>query len=608
MRHSWHSKALAWQALGDHSFNLAHEVDGSATDNAPSPSTSVDGDALEKGKGKAREVELEPEKKKEMEKPKEEQEKPHRKQPFSRMSKPLPKSAMKTPKRGKLGQERKLRESVDSSDEEEEEDRLSKPRSNTSSVIVTRRVSATQPSRPSGPPRSLGSLKKAAFGPGMTPLLMHPDVPELSQVTSESPRDVPPVVDARAILIPRLDPCRHHMRVVYRVDKGLIDRLVDLPVKGVDPKSIPGAPRSQGQSKPTGSVTMPVPPAAIIASSSSAAPHAAQDLPILDLHWMSIASQLWRLVPLNRRAQSIRSEGCMRAFDIRSCTDIRHSPSRSLLPPNPPVYSWIKPLPGEEGSTIVALVMKPTNPPSQTEAALDPATAIALTVPVDAVHSPADDGASTFTSAFALPAPPAMNPTPLETPEDGLSAEYDSGDEQDDVMEIVLSNQYSIPTIVQTSEPRTCSKESQGPSPKHIGAQYSVFAFRLLILGPPTLIPDVRWHLVLGAQYLVRLSVHVLGTRYSVPVLSPQLLLLGPRYSILSAWATIPNPRYSVLNSQYSPPGLQFAILDPRYSVLRSQYFVLQYLILAARVAIPDPRYSVLGTRCSVCHTRYSFI
>ncbi|KAG1726795.1 uncharacterized protein EDB91DRAFT_1086650 [Suillus paluster] len=86
----------------------------------------VDGDALEKGKGKVREVEPEPEKEKEMEKPKEEQEKPCRKRPFSWMSKPLPKSVMKMPKRGKSGQEWKSRELVDSSDEEEEEDGLSK--------------------------------------------------------------------------------------------------------------------------------------------------------------------------------------------------------------------------------------------------------------------------------------------------------------------------------------------------------------------------------------------------------------------------------------------------------------------------------------------------
>ncbi|KAG1740130.1 uncharacterized protein EDB91DRAFT_1082108 [Suillus paluster] len=573
MWHSWHSKALTWQALGDHLFDLAHKVDGSATDNAPGPSTSVDGDALEKGKGKAREVELEPEKEKEMEKPKEEQEKPCRKRPFSQMSKPLPKSAMKTPKRGMSGQEWKSRELVDSSDEEEEEDGLSKPRSDTSSVIVTRRVSTAQPSRPSGPPRSPGSPKKGPFGPGMTPRLMRPDVPESSQVTSESPRDVPPVVDARAILMPRPNnPCRcctqYELPCTTRFDKRKGTALMSCVLCMT--KKVKCISARLGTLAAT---TVPGP------------------------------KQAHRL---GDNAHPPCSRHCIIEFGCPPC-------SPGLPDPGPPLD-----VDREEGSTTVAPVTEPTHPPSQTEAALDPATAIESTVPVDAVHSPADDGASTFTSAFTLPAPPAMNPTPLETPEDGPSTseivecglplnllpEYDSGDEQDAVMEIVLSNQYSIPTIVQTSEPRACSKESQGPSPEHIGAQHSVFAFWLSILGPPTLIPDVR--------------------RSSV--LSPQLSVLGPWYLILGAWAAIPNPWYSVLNSQYSPPRSQFAILDPwysvrrslsstlvfgswysightRYSVLRSRYSILWYLILNARVAIPDPQYSVLGTRCSVCHT-----
>ncbi|KAG1726425.1 uncharacterized protein EDB91DRAFT_1086782 [Suillus paluster] len=625
MQHSWCSKALAWQALGDHLFNLAHEVDGSATDNAPGPSTSVDGDALEKGKEKAREVE--PELEKEMEKPKEEQEKPCRKQPFSWMSKPLPKSVMKTPKRGKSGQEQKLRESVDSSDKEEEEDGLSKPHSDTSSVIVTWRVSATQPSRPSGPPRSLGSPKKAPFGPvTQTPPLMRPDVPESSQATSKSPRDVPLVVDAGAILIPRPNnPCRcctqYELPCTTRFDKrkgtALMSTLaattrgrstewtrasstgpstsqskVQTQSQSWGPSVVPSEPRgnppkpwSQGQSKPTGSVMMPIPPAAIIASSSSAAPHAAQDFPILDLHWMSIA--------IHETAPG--------------------SQSHIHLAPLPLIDFGIDST-GEEGSTIVAPVTKPTHPPSQTEAVLDPPTAIESTVPVDAVHSPADNGASTFALAFALPAPPAMNPTPLETPKDGPSAgeivehgsplnlllEYDSGDEQDAVMEIVLSNQYSIPTIVQTSEPHACSKESQGPSPEHIGARYSVFAFWLLILGPLTLIPNVHWHLVLGTQYLVRLSVHVIGTRYSILgarfAILPDPQVPGPPSPTLGTW-------YSILSTHHPGRGSPFSILSTQ--VRRSQSFDPRYLILTPQFAIPDPRYfswpySVLGSEVSV--------
>ncbi|KAG1722448.1 uncharacterized protein EDB91DRAFT_1088137 [Suillus paluster] len=677
MQHSWRSKALAWQALGDHLFDLAHEVNGGDTDNAPSPSMSVDGDALEKGKGKVREVE--PEKEKEREKPKDEQEKLHRKWPFSRMSKPVPKSAMKMPKRGKSGQEQKLRESVDSLDKEEE-DRSSKPRSDTPSVIVTWRVSPAQPSRPSGPPQSPGSPKKAPFSPGMTPPLMRPDIPESSQATSESLRDVPPVVDAGAILIPRLNnPCRccmqYELLCTTRFNKWKGTALMSCvlcttkKVKCIsarlgtlaattqgqstertrasstgpltsqltvwtrsqswgpsvalsEPRGNPPKPWSWGQSKPSGSATMPIPPAAVIASSSSAATHAVQDLPIPDLHWMSMA--------IRKSANRIAAlEAC--ASEQESTIDmlrrlhesLRHSPPATPLSllldqaaPGLQSHVHLAPLPlidfstdstGEEASTIVAPVMEPTILPSQTEAALDPATAIASMVPIKAVHSPADDGVSTFASAFALPGPPAMHPNPLETPKDGPSTteivehgsplnllpEYDSGDEQDAVMQIIV--EYST---ISTAYPPLCKPLS----PAHY-----------LILGDRSAIPNPRYP--------------VLSSWYLTLVLSCQPSVLDPQYSILGAWVTIPNPRYSV--SVLDPWDLiltpRFAIPDPQYlvfgtwysightwyswfAILYPRYLVLQYLILAAQFAIPDPQYSGLGTRYSVCHTRYSFI
>ncbi|KAG1743266.1 uncharacterized protein EDB91DRAFT_1247347 [Suillus paluster] len=216
--------------------------------------------------------------------------------------------------------------------------------------------------------------------------------------------------------------------------------------------------RSQGQSKPTGSAIMLVPPAAVIASLSSAAPHTAMDLPIPDLHSMSMA-----ICESTTRITALEAH-------VLAQWSICHSPSQILLPPHLCLYSSIKPLPGhspmttwdrcpsstlalttgKECSTIVALVMEPTILPSQTEVALDPPTAIASTVPIDAVHSPADDGVSTFASTFALPAPLAIYPTPLETPKDVPSAadivesgsplnlllEYDSSDEQDVVMQM----------------------------------------------------------------------------------------------------------------------------------------------------------------------------
>ncbi|KAG1748876.1 uncharacterized protein EDB91DRAFT_1079010 [Suillus paluster] len=655
MQHSWRSKALAWQALGDHSFDLTHEVDGGDTDNAPSPLMSVDGDALEKGKGKAREVE--PEKEKEREKPKDEQEKPHRKRPFSQMLKPVPKSAMKRLKRGKSGQERKSRESVDSSDEEEEEDGSLKPRSDTPSVIVTRWVSPAQPSRPSGPPRSPGSPKKAPFGPGMvpksniqqTPPLMRPDIPESSQATSESPRDVPPVVDASAILIPG----PHELPCTTRFDKRKGMALMScvlcttkkvkcisarlstlasttrgrstecLRASSTGPSTSqstgnPPKPRSRGRSKPLGLATMPIPPAAVIASSSSAAPHAAQDLPIPDLHWMLIAIR--------------KSTNHIAALEAPTSVIPPPAATLSLLldqaSPGSQSHVHLAPLllinfstnsTGKEASTIIAPVMEPTIPPSQTEAALDPAPAIASTVPVDAVHSPADDGASTFASAFALPGPLEMHPSPLEIPEDGPSTaeivehgsplnllpEYDSGDEQDAAMQIVLNNQYRIPNIMQTSEPRACNKESQGPSPEHLGAQYSVFAFQFLILGSPS--PE---HLgarnsvfafqlsILGSptsipQYLVWFLVLDTGSRYSVP---GSALGTCTRYLTLGDQFAIPNPRYPVLSSRYLILAAQFDIPDPQHSVVSPQSLIL------------GTRYSVPGSPSPALGTQYSFL
>ncbi|KAG1743967.1 uncharacterized protein EDB91DRAFT_1246851 [Suillus paluster] len=365
---------------------------------------------------------------------------------------------------------------------------------------------------------------------------MRPDIPESSQVTSESPRDVPPVVDAGAILIPGLNnPCRccmqyelpcttrfnkqkgtalmscvlcmtkkvkcisAHLRTLAATTRGWSTEWTRASLTGPltsqskvqtrsqsrgpsvapsEPWGNPPKPWSQGRSKPTGSVTMPIPPAAVIASSSSAAPHAAQDFLILDLHWMLIAirestnhiaaleacasEQESTIDMLQRLHESLRREIMQRHPSFPLPESPPTEPSSLLMDqatPGSQSHVHLAPLPlidfstnstGEEASTIVAPVMEPTIPPSQTEAALDPAPAIASTVPIDPVHSPANDGASTFASAFALLAPPAMNPTPLETPEDGPSTgeivergsplnllpEYDSGDEQDAVMEM----------------------------------------------------------------------------------------------------------------------------------------------------------------------------
>ncbi|KAG1743265.1 uncharacterized protein EDB91DRAFT_1247346 [Suillus paluster] len=147
MWHSWRSKAITWQALGDPLFDLAHEVDGGASNNAPSPSTSMDGDALEKGKGKAREVDPEPAR-----------EKPREQEVEGSMDvKATPEVGNKDSEEGDI---------------------------EAGTEIEGVQVSPAQLPRPSRPPRSHGLLKKAPFGPGMTPPLMCPDVLKLSEVTS----------------------------------------------------------------------------------------------------------------------------------------------------------------------------------------------------------------------------------------------------------------------------------------------------------------------------------------------------------------------------------------------------------------------------------------
>ncbi|KAG1734044.1 uncharacterized protein EDB91DRAFT_1084190 [Suillus paluster] len=487
MQHSWRSKALTWQALGDHSFDLTHEVDGGDTDNAPGPSTSMDGDALEKGKGKAREVE--PEKEKEREKLKDEQEKPHRKWPFSQMSKPVLKSAMKTPKRGKSGQERKSRELVDSLDKEEEEDGSSKPRSDTPSALWASPIPGLSEEGPLWPWNKLDCLPRVPKSNiQQTPPLMRPDIPESSQATSESPRDVAPVVDAGAILIPGPNnPCRcctqyellcttslHHSRTVYRVLEGLLDRPIDLPVNSADLKPILGAVGSSDH-------------CIIEFGCSPCSPGPPDPRPPLDVDRESAnriaaleacaSEQESTINTLRRLHESLRRQ-IMQQHPSFPLLDSPPTATSSLLldqaAPGSQSHVHLAPLAlinfsinstGEEASTIVAPVMEPTIPPSQTEAALDTAPAIASTVPVNAVHSPADDGASTFALAFALLGPPEMypspletpadsllemHPSPLETPEDGpgaaeivecgsplnLLSEYDSGDEQDATMQM----------------------------------------------------------------------------------------------------------------------------------------------------------------------------
>ncbi|KAG1795855.1 uncharacterized protein BJ212DRAFT_1489596 [Suillus subaureus] len=193
---------LAWEALGDHTFDLSVAAPPSTglilvdlpsppihTGNVTGPSTSTTAKFRDKGKGKAVDADLEPEAEGSRK----------RKSPMilGLSSQPL-KSVMKTRKHAKSSCWVTSKPLVDS---EDEEDVGIQPLLGGVPEVILPWLSNS--------PRSPQVLTKKPFGPTTVIASSHPAVIEPSQPTPESPVEAPPVIDGGDILIPRPNnPCQ----------------------------------------------------------------------------------------------------------------------------------------------------------------------------------------------------------------------------------------------------------------------------------------------------------------------------------------------------------------------------------------------------------------
>ncbi|KAG2128375.1 uncharacterized protein EDB93DRAFT_1256673 [Suillus bovinus] len=233
---NWHSKVLAWEELGDHTFDLpvvsGPSVGPIPVDLPPSPviarpSTNPASESWEKGKGKAvvpdPEPELEGSRK--------------RKSPMilALPSQP-PKSAMKTRKRAKTTGLAKFKVFVEL---EDEEDLVTQPISCGVPEVVLPRLSPDV-ARTSGSPRSPWSPKKKPFGPATAIAGKRPEVIEPPQATPEPPVEVPPVIDAGDILIPGPRTGAPCMSCIYCTTKKIkcISMSMGTPLKHVRGQSV----------------------------------------------------------------------------------------------------------------------------------------------------------------------------------------------------------------------------------------------------------------------------------------------------------------------------------------------------------------------------------
>ncbi|KAG2139099.1 uncharacterized protein EDB93DRAFT_1298964 [Suillus bovinus] len=307
LMHPWHSKVLAWEELGDHTFDLlvvsGPSVGPIPVDLPPSPvitgpSTNPASESQEKGKGKAVVPDPEPEVEGSRK----------RKSPMilALPSQP-PKSTMKTWKRAKTTGLAKFKVFVES---EDEEDSVTQPISCGVPEVVLPRLSPDV-ARTSGSPRSPRSPKKKPFGPAMAIAGKCPEVIEPPQATPEPPVEAPPVIDAGDILIPGPNnPCQacHKMEwpcatrfdkrtgapcmsCVYCTTKKIKCISSQSRVSSVTP-SPSGAqtPKVQirGRSKTVTAAKEPT-PAPALPSSTSRVPRSALNVPMPDLHAMAMA-------------------------------------------------------------------------------------------------------------------------------------------------------------------------------------------------------------------------------------------------------------------------------------------------------------------------------
>ncbi|KAG2133588.1 uncharacterized protein EDB93DRAFT_1107536 [Suillus bovinus] len=327
---------LAWEELGDHTFDLlvvsGPSVGPIPVDLPPSPviarpSTNPASKSWEKGKGKAVVPDLEPEVEGSWK----------RKSPMipALPSQP-PKSAMKTWKQAKTTGLAKFKVFVEL---EDEEDLVTQPISRGVPEVVLPQLSPDV-ARTSGSPWSPWSPKKKPFWRATAIAGKCPEVIEPPQAAPEPPVETPPVIDTGDILIPGPNnpcqachkmewPCRFDKRTgapcmscVYCTTKKIKCILVNpspRPPGGPDPGPLPKlppklrpdmesisglfchswsiwCPNTKGANTavaarlsllPMDSTPAPAP----VPSSTSGVPRSALDVPMPDLHAMAMAIQ-----------------------------------------------------------------------------------------------------------------------------------------------------------------------------------------------------------------------------------------------------------------------------------------------------------------------------
>ncbi|KAG1819587.1 uncharacterized protein BJ212DRAFT_1298057 [Suillus subaureus] len=195
LMHIWHPKLLAWEALGDHTFDLPVAAPPSTgpipvdlpsppicAGNVTGPCTGTTTEFWDKGKGKAIDADPEPEVEGSWK----------RKSPMiSGLSSQPPKSVMKTRKRVKSSHWVMSKPLVDL---EDEEDVGIQPFSGGVPDVILPRLSNS--------PRSSWVPTKKLFGPATVIAGSHPAVIKPSQPTPESLVEAPPVIDGGDILTP----------------------------------------------------------------------------------------------------------------------------------------------------------------------------------------------------------------------------------------------------------------------------------------------------------------------------------------------------------------------------------------------------------------------
>ncbi|KAG1824392.1 uncharacterized protein BJ212DRAFT_1475700 [Suillus subaureus] len=288
LKHIWCPKLLAWEALGDHTFDLPVAAPPSTglipvdlpfppihTSNVTGPSTSTTTKFWDKGKGKA--IDADPE-------PKVEGSQKRKSLMILALSSQLLKSVMKTCKHAKLSHWVKSKPLVDL---EDEEDMSIQPFSGGVLDIILPQLSNS--------PRSPQVLTKKPFGPATVIASSHPAVIKPSQPTPESSVEAPPVIDGGDIPIPgpvkQPMPGLHQAKLALHNLVGqedwesvyvmhLLHNKEDQNMRSRTPSKAPSKAPPASQSKAQ---------TCTLLSLSSAVPAAALDLPMPDLHAMAIA-------------------------------------------------------------------------------------------------------------------------------------------------------------------------------------------------------------------------------------------------------------------------------------------------------------------------------